>query len=80
MSRLLLKKGDKLLHEKCLKPIVTFPASTHVIDTIDACSEELRSLTGFWAGKGMSIAATQIGKPQVPLFVMCATQNWFTRH
>ena len=80
MSRLLLKKGDKLLHEKCLKPITTFPVSTHVLETIEECKDELRNLTGFWKGKGMSIAATQIGKPQVPLFVMCARQNWYTRH
>ena len=79
MSKLLLKKGDVRLLEKCIKPITQFPLPLEVEETIDECQDELRNLTGFWKGKGMSIAATQIGKSQIPLFVMCARQNWFTR-
>ena len=78
MSRLLLKKGHKLLSERCTTPITAFPPSDHVLETIDECKDELRELTGFWKGKGMSIASTQIGRPQVPLFVMCSRENWFT--
>ena len=57
MSRL-LKKGSTILHEKCQKRIVTFPPTEEILNTIDLCTDELRSLTGFWKGKGMSIAAT----------------------
>ena len=55
-----------------LAPIV------EVLDTIDLCIDELRNATGFWKGKGMSIAATQVGKPNMPVFLICARENWYT--
>ena len=58
MSKLLLKKGDVRLLEKCIKPITQFPLPLEVEETIDECQAELRNLTGFWKGKGMSIAST----------------------
>jgi peptide deformylase len=49
-----------------------------VCDVVDLCAQELRGLAGFWKGKGMSIAATQVGRADIPLFVMCHRQNWYT--
>lgn len=75
---LLLKKGSLRLVEQCVSPITTFPVLDEVTDAIDACNRELRQLKGFWKGKGMSIASTQVGYSQTPLFVMCAREYWYT--
>ena len=74
----LIKKGHELLTQRCLHKITDFPVSDEVLETIDLCKEGLRTPFGFWAGKSMSIAATQVGKPQVPLFLMCSRENWNT--
>ena len=62
MSKL-LKKGSLILSQKCTSKITKFPLESEVEDAIDACADELRGLTGFWKGKGMSVAATQVGYP-----------------
>lgn len=73
----LVKKGSEILHQICVRRITNFkPLEEEVLDTIDLCKDELRNATGFWAKRGMSIAATQVGKPNVPLFVLCARENW----
>lgn len=57
MSKL-LKKGSPILNQKCTTKITKFPIESEVEDAIDLCAEELRRLSGFWKGKGMSVAAT----------------------
>lgn len=74
----ILKKGNNVLNQRCLQAITEFPVSDEVLDTIDLCRDSLRSVQGFWRGKSMSIASTQVGKPQVALFVMCSRDNWHT--
>ena len=75
---LLLKKGSQMLHQRCAQRITTFPLEDEVINTIDLCKEEMRTTTGFWKGRGMSIAATQVGKPNINLFLVCSRENWYT--
>ena len=53
-----------------------FPPQDEVLDAIDKCKTELRNIKGFYKGKATSIAATQIGFDQIPLFVMCSRSNW----
>ena len=74
----LIKKGNPVLLQRCLRTITDFPVDSEVIETIDLCKDSLRNTTGFWKGKGMSVAATQVGKPDVPLFLMCAREHWYT--
>ena len=75
----LLKKGSQILNQRCVHKITCFkPLDEEVLDTIDLCIDELRNATGFWKGKGMSIAATQVGKPNMPVFLICARENWYT--
>lgn len=74
----IVKKGNNVLNQRCLQTITEFPVNDEVLDTIDLCRESLRSVTGFWRNKSMSIASTQVGKPQMPLFVMCSRENWHT--
>ena len=49
-----------------------------MLDTIDLCKDALRNAEGFWKGRGMSIAATQVGKPNINLFMVCSQENWYT--
>jgi len=58
-----LKKGSPILTQKCTAKITKFPADSSVLEVIEACTDELRSLNGFWKGKGMSVASTQVGYP-----------------
>jgi len=74
----LIKKGNKLLLQRCLKTITKFPVDDETLETIDLCKDGIRNATGFWKGKGMSIAATQVGKVDVPLFLICSRENWYT--
>ena len=78
LSNFLLKKGDPILLQRCTSQITTFPVEEKVHDTIDKCEYALRNSTGFWKGRGMSIASTQVGEPNVNLFLVCARENWNT--
>ena len=49
-----------------------------MLDTIDLGKDALRTAEGFWKGRGMSIASTQVGKPNINLFLVCAKENWYT--
>ena len=72
-------KGSEILNQRCVHKITQFkPVDEEVLDTIDLCKDGLRSASGFWKGKGMSIASTQVGKPNIPLFLMCRRENWYT--
>ena len=74
----LLKSGNPLLTTlKADYSKATFPLESEVLDLIDDSKDCLRSLTGFWKGKGMSVAATQLGS-DLPLFVMCHYKTWYT--
>jgi hypothetical protein len=53
-----LKKGSPILKQQCTSKITAFPLEKSVLDAIDTCTDELRGLTGFWKGRGMSAAAT----------------------
>jgi peptide deformylase len=77
MRSKLIFRGNELLTEACKRRVTDFPVGDEVLTAIEACSDALRNLDGFWEGKGMSIAATQVGMPQMPLFVMCKRQNWY---
>lgn len=76
----LLKKGSPVLKQQCQRVIKEFPLASEHLDAIDTCKDELRNLTGFWKERGMSVAATQVGFPDTPLFIMCAKKHWYTRH
>ena len=78
-ASILVKKGSEILYQRCLHKITNFdPLSDEVFDTMDLCKDALRNTTGFWKGRGMSVAATQVGKPNVPLFLVCSQKNWYT--
>ena len=74
----LVKKGNNILLQRCVSQINKFPVGEEVLDTIDLCKEGLRGATGFWKGRGMSIASTQVGKPDINLFLVCERKNWYT--
>ena len=81
--KLLLKKGHpglttlKADYTKLSSlPKLSRDREDEVLGCIDDCKETLRNLEGFWEGRGMSIASTQIGS-DLPLFVMCHYNNWY---
>jgi len=75
---MLVKKGSPILKEVCLKKVATFPPSEEVYDTVDLCKDELRYAKGFWKDKAMAVSAPQVGKPHIPLFIMCKKNTWYT--
>lgn len=77
-TRSLIKKGNQMLLQRCTKQISQFPVEDEVHETIDLCEDALRNASGFWKGRGMSIASTQVGKPDVNLFLVCERKNWYT--